>query len=223
MRLLQKNIALRSDLKDRGLWQEFMIRAEEAFRRNRKAGPTMASRTAMAEMASLGKLPLEWVDRVRLTGQPAKRPKKIREAERKIEQVKQETAERLKRNEAEVLVVAKSLEVDPSQGGVIDPVKSGQVDVDWENTFSGKKSVWLRDAEWAYSHQSCKSVCAKAAPSAIAYQLYRDMKESLSARLDVMKVILGAAARKDDGKDRDADEFRGTSEWNLLEEMAKVK
>ncbi len=224
MRLLRTNETLKNDLKERNLWREFRDRAETAFARNKRAGQCRASRVALAEMASLGKVPMSWVERVNLKGQPRKRTAKIIEAENEVARLKAETAERLKKNEAAVRVVAASLEVDPSQGGVVDAVKSGAVDLDWENALGGKKISVLDDALWAYVHLSCKSVSAAAAPSAMAFQMYRDLKPLTPAqRLDVMKVIIGSAARKADGESKSENDFKGTTEFNLLEEMAKVK
>lgn len=224
MRLLRTNETLKNDLMERNLWREFRDRAEAAFAKNKTAGQCRASRVAIAEMAALGKVPMDWVDRVNLVGQPRRRTPKILESEHEVERLKKETTERLKKNEAAVRVVAASLEVDPSQGGVVDVVRSGAVDVEWENALGGKKINVVDDAVWAYVHLSCKSVSASAAPSAMAFQMYRDLKPlSPAQRLDVMKVIIGSAARKSDGEGKGDDEFRGTTEFNLLEEMAKVK
>ena len=224
MKLLQKNDALKRDLRERDLWREFNIRADEAFRRNKRAGQCRAAQTAMAEMASLGKVPLAWVDRVGISGQSRKRTAKVIEAEKMIEQIKRETAERLKKNEAEVRVVKASLDVDPENGGVVDPLKSGAVDVEWNNTFGGKRSKSsLDDARWALDHQTCKSVRAIDAPSPLAFLMFREMKKHDTFLLDVMKMVVSADLKKSDVSTSAEDEFRGTTEYNVLEKMARVK
>ena len=224
MRLLQKNAALKSDLQERNLWREFCDRAESAFARNKAAGQTRAGQSALAEMAALGKVPVAWVDRMTFSGRKSKKESVIREAEYQTEKLKRAAVERVKRDAAEIQVAAANLEIDPNGGGVVDPVKSGSVDLDWENALGGKKINVVDDAVWAYVHLSCKSVSAKAAPSAMAFQMYRDLRPLTPAqRLDVMKVIIGSAARKSDGEGKGEDEFRGTTEFNLLEEMARVK
>lgn len=224
MELLKSNVALKSDLQSRNLWREFCDRAETAFARNKKAGQTRAGQMALAEMAALGKIPMSWVDRMRRRGARGKYEATVREAEYQTEKLKREAAERVKRDAAEIQVAAANLEIDPNGGGVVDPVKSGSVDLDWENALGGKKINVVDDAVWAYVHLSCKSVSAKAAPSAMAFQMYRDLRPLTPAqRLDVMKVIIGSAARKSDGEGKGEDEFKGTTEFNLLEEMAKVR
>lgn len=224
MRLLQKNAALKSDLQSHNLWREFCDRAESAFARNKAAGQTRAGQAALAEMAALGKIPMAWVDRMKRRGNKSKKVALVREAEYQTEKLKRAAIERVKRDEAEIQVAAANLEIDPNGGGVVDPIKAGSVDLDWENALGGKKINVVDDAVWAYVHLSCKSVSAKAAPSAMAFQMYRDLRPLTPAqRLDVMKVIIGSAARKSDGEGKGEDEFRGTTEFNLLEEMARVK
>ena len=224
MQLLKSNVALKSDLQERNLWREFCDRAESAFARNKRAGKTRAGKTALAEMAALGKIPVAWVDRMRLSGRKGEKESTIREAEYQAEKLKRAAFERVKRDAAEIQVAAANLEIDPNGGGVVDSVKSGSVDLDWENALGGKRINVVDDAVWAYVHLSCKSVSAKAAPSAMAFQMYRDLRPLTPAqRLDVMKVIIGSAARKSDGEGKGEDEFRGTTEFNLLEEMARVK
>lgn len=90
-------------------------------------------------------------------------------------------------------------------------------------TFAGKKCPLPTAFLWAYSNIGFPDVSPKEAPSAVAWQLYWDMRENASLKADLVKSCLGAAMRKAEATEKAETKFDGQGEYDLLARIGGVK
>ena len=107
-------------------------------------------------------------------------------------------------------------------GGVVGVIDDGDDDFDNvdPSVFANKNCSLGVSFMWAYSHLCMRGVRPKDAPSAVAWQMYLDMKKSPSMKSDMLKSGLGAAMRKAEAEENVGTKFDGEGEYDVLSVIA---
>lgn len=85
-------------------------------------------------------------------------------------------------------------------------------------TFAHKECPYMVALNWAYSNLRIADVSPLDAPSAVAWNLLMDMRESPSIRADLIKGWSNAESRKSDS-DLGGERFDGADEYDFLADM----
>lgn len=91
-----------------------------------------------------------------------------------------------------------------------------------KETFAGKSCSYSTSLNWAYSNYRIADVSPDDAPSAVAWNLLLDIRESPSFKADVLKGWSNAMARKAETDEQDANRFDGEGEYDMLAAIARA-
>lgn len=84
-----------------------------------------------------------------------------------------------------------------------------------KDTFAGKGCPYTVSLNWAYSNHRIVDISPNDAPSAVAWNLLLDMRESPSIKADVLKGWSNAMARKAEVEEQSGDSFDGKETYDL--------
>lgn len=212
---------LKNELMSRGIWSDF-VRVREDIERG---GGYATSR--LRTMAALEKLAPDLVERVRPRGRPPRG-------------VAPSNPPSTKKPLGEVAPKNAAVEPAPELRGAPPSPPASLADVRREgrerkmgvaadasavrarvakSMFAGKTCSISTAFMWAYSNLCFEDASPEDAPSAVAWQMYCDMKTSPSLKADMLKSGLGAAMRKAEAEDETNGRFDGEGEYDVLAKL----
>lgn len=202
---------LKRDLTSLGVWGDF-VRRRADLRAERGLTLAEGNRAVLEEFEAAGRIPVGWTGRLPRIGRP---PSVGRSAE--AEGAKRRAAEAAADEGAAgaedgVAVAAASAEAKEAGGGRAAT----------REMFEGRRCSIAAAFMWAYSNVGFSDVDPAGAPSAVAWQMYRDMRESPSMKVDMLKSCLGAAMRRAELEEKTEGKFDGEAEYDLLARMGGV-
>lgn len=193
---------LKELLVSKDMWSDFSQLRQDIRLKN----PSMTCREftleALRKCIADGKLDASVIAMVREPGRPG-RPKKDPNAPPKP---KKSLAD-VKREARDAKAAASSIpEYDPDRFILT------------RETFAGKKCSFAVSLDWAYANLRIAEASPFDEPSAIAWNLLMDMRESPSVRTDLIKGWSNAEMRKTD-TDTSGERFDGADEYDFLADM----
>lgn len=187
---------LKEELMSRGIWGDF-VRRREDVKSSQGLLAAKANVVVMQEFADAGRVPAEFVERIRSRG----RPKKAADASPRISESPAPAASRVSSRGAVVPF--------GSMDAVIGLYGISKAD------FSGKDCSFTVAFGWACDNLLVRDVEPKDAPSAKAWTMLVMMRYSQTYLSDLMKSGVGTLLRKAEGEDAGAQRFDGEEPYDL--------
>lgn len=203
---------LKRDLTSLGVWGDF-VRRRADLRAERGLTLVEGNRAVLAELEAAGRIPVGYGDRLPRRGRKAA-------GTRVVADIAAASAAK------SAVGVAEKSDAKPScaKPSVPDEERasaSGGREATRE-MFAGKRCSVATAFMWAYANIGFSDVAPGDAPSAVAWQMYRDMRASPSMKVDMLKTCLGAAMRKAELEEKTEGKFDGEAEYDLLARMGGV-
>ena len=191
---------LKRDLTSLGVWGDF-VRRRADLRAERGLTLVEGNRAVLAEFESAGRIPAGYADRL------PRRGRKTAGERVAAEGVADASAAKAAAKSSGASVAAEG------DGGGREATRE---------MFAGKRCSVATAFMWAYANVGFSDVGPVDAPSAVAWQMYRDMRASPSMKVDMLKTCLGAAMRKAELEEKSEGKFDGEAEYDLLARMGGV-
>ena len=195
---------LKRDLTSLGVWCDF-VRRRADLRAERGLTLVAGNRAVLAEFEAAGRIPAGYSDRL---------PRRGRKTAG--ERVAAEGIADAAAAKGPAKFAAKSLGASVAAGG-----EGGGREATRE-MFGGKRCSVATAFMWAYANVGFSDVGPEGAPSAVAWQMYKDMRASPSMKVDMLKTCLGAAMRKAELEEKSEGKFDGEADYDLLARMGGV-
>lgn len=191
---------LKRDLTSLGVWGDF-VRRRADLRAERGLTLVAGNRAVLAEFEAAGRIPAGYSGRL---------PRRGRKTAG--ERVAAESAAAAKHAPKAAAKPSASVAAEGDGGGCEAT----------REMFDGKRCSVATAFMWAYANVGFSDVGPEEAPSAVAWQMYRDMRASPSMKVDMLKTCLGAAMRKAELEEKSEGRFDGEAEYDLLARMGGV-
>lgn len=191
---------LKRDLTSLGVWGDF-VRRRADLRAERGLTLVEGNRAVLAEFEAAGRIPAGFSDRL------PRRGRKTAGERVAAEGVADASAAKAAAKSSGASVAAEG------DGGGREATRE---------MFEGKRCSVATAFMWAYANVGFSDVGPEDAPSAVAWQMYRDMRASPSMKVDMLKTCLGAAMRKAELEEKSEGKFDGEAEYDLLARMGGV-
>ena len=194
---------LKRDLTSLGVWGDF-VRRRADLRAERGLTLVAGNRAVLAEFEAAGRIPAGYSDRLPRRGRKTAGERAAAEG----------VADAAAKGPAKF--AAKSLGASVAAGG-----EGGGREATRE-MFEGRRCSVATAFMWAYANVGFSDVGPEDAPSAVAWQMYKDMRASPSMKVDMLKTCLGAAMRKAELEEKSEGKFDGEADYDLLARMGGV-